>query len=102
MPLISEHLCRLCEKVLFIPGLHYLSDDSKTRLSFVRIPKDHSLMVEGHHVSSDDKSKEQRSPREQKGASLLPEFSLDDSNGNTVTKSKGMFFFLHCVIVVWL
>lgn len=90
---MSTCTCRPCEKDLIIPGLRYLSDDFKTRLSFVRIPRDHSLMVEGHHVSSDDKTKEQRSPREQKGALLLPEFSLDYSSGIAVTKSKGMFFF---------
>lgn len=55
-------------------------------------------MVEGHHVSSDDKKKEQRSPREQKGASLLPEVSLDDSNGDAFIRSKGMlsFDFIAC------
>ncbi|XP_044177676.1 uncharacterized protein LOC114950772 isoform X4 [Acropora millepora] len=77
------------------PSKHHTvsSDDFKTRLSFVRIPRDHSLMVEGHHVSSDDKTKEQRSPQEQKGALLLPEFSLDYSSGIAVTKSKDTLHF---------
>ncbi|KAK2563602.1 IQ domain-containing protein M [Acropora cervicornis] len=57
------------------------------------VSRDHSLMVEGHHVSSDDKTKEQRSTREQKVALLLPEFSLDDSSGIAVTKSKDTLHF---------
>lgn len=71
----------------------YFFSDEKTRRSDVRIPKDNSLMVEGHHFGPDEHKQERKASWEQKEISSPSTISLDSGHGSTVTKTKGKFKF---------
>ena len=71
----------------------YFFSDEKTRRSDVRIPKDNSLMVEGHHFGPDEHKQERKALWEQKEMSSPSTISLDSGHGSTVTKAKGKFKF---------
>ena len=67
-----------------------LSDDSKSRRTDVRIPRDNSLMVEGHHFGADEHREEQRVPWEKKELSSPSTISLDSGHESLVIKTKGV------------
>lgn len=64
------------------------SDDSKIRFCDVRIPKDKTLMVEGHHVGPDDKKKEPIASWQHKGIESPSAGSMDNSHNSAITKTK--------------
>ena len=70
------------------------SDDSKSRRMDVRIPKDNSLMVEGHHYGpADERKQEDRPAWEQKDLSSPSTISLDSVQSNVTSRTKGSFSF---------
>ena len=70
----------------------YYSDDSKSRRMDVRIPKDSSLMVEGHHFGPGDERKQDDRPTwEQKDLSSPSTISLDSVHSSITSRTKGLF-----------
>ena len=68
------------------------SDDSKSRRTDVRIPKDNSLMVEGHHYGpADERKQEDRPTWEQKDLSSPSTISLDSVHSSITSRTKGLF-----------
>ena len=78
---------------MFIFYWYRLSDDYKSRRTDVRIPKDNSLMVEGHHFGADEHREEQRVPWEKKELSSPSTISLDSGHESLVIKTKGELTF---------
>ncbi|XP_078369335.1 uncharacterized protein LOC144653259 isoform X1 [Oculina patagonica] len=65
------------------------SDDLKSRRTDVRIAKDNSLMVEGHHFGSGDEHKQEERPTwEQKDLSSPSTVSLDSGHSSISLKTK--------------
>ena len=72
------------------------SDDLKSRgRTDVRIPKDNSLMVEGHHYGgrADEHKQEERAAWEQKELFSPSTVSVDSGRSSISLKTKGMFSF---------
>lgn len=72
------------------------SDDSKSRRTDVRIPRDNSLMVEGHHYGPADERKQEDKPVwEQKADLSSPSTISLDSGHSSITslRTKGLFSF---------
>ena len=70
------------------------SDDLKSRRSDVRIAKDNSLMVEGHHFGATDEHKqEERTAWEQKDLSSPSTISLESVPSSISSRTKGFVQF---------
>lgn len=91
---LGESVTRLLSSVLVSSFWFCCSDDSKSRRTDVRIPRDNSLMVEGHHYGpADERKQEDRPAWEQKDLSSPSTISLDSGHSSITSRIKGLFSF---------